>query len=103
MSKKTQNESDVAVLEKNQTFIPKKMKVIIHNDDYTPMEFVIALLIKVFNKNEVEAMSITESVHTKDKGIVGIYPKNVAISKTNIAKELIKQHNQILKITTEEE
>lgn len=83
--------------------IPKKYKVIIHNDNYTPFDFVIKILIQLFNKNNSESEAIATNVHKKGKDIVGTYPKNIAKTKTNKANELAKANGFPLKLTVEEE
>jgi ATP-dependent Clp protease adaptor protein ClpS len=103
MSTKKQTSSDNLVLEKEKVFIPKKYKVIIHNDDFTSFEFVISILVQIFNKTMDESEQIATAVHKTQRGIVGIYPKDVAMTKVKKANEIIKECKQCLKITTEEE
>jgi|TARA_B110000858_G_C17804875_1_gene477384 ATP-dependent Clp protease adaptor protein ClpS len=60
---------------------PKKYKVILHNDDVTPMEFVIELLINVFNHTSERAEAITTSIHLEGAGIAGVYYFEIAEQK----------------------
>ncbi len=65
---------------------PRLWKVLIHNDDYTPMEFVVAVLIQVFHKDEGEATAIMLKVHHEGVGAAGLYPH--AIAETKVAQVL---------------
>ena len=60
---------------------PKLYKVIILNDDYTPMRFVTAILMEYFNKSKVDADAIMLDIHKNGKGIAGIYPFDIAETK----------------------
>ena len=60
---------------------PRMYKVVILNDDYTPMRFVTAILMTYFNKDKVEADTIMLDIHKKGKGIAGIYPFDIAETK----------------------
>ena len=74
----------IAVLipkEKEELKEPRRYKVIIINDDYTPMDFVVAVLQTVFHKSHEEAYTLMLDVHTKDRGIAGVYSKEIADTK----------------------
>ena len=60
---------------------PKKYKCVMHNDDYTPMDFVVAVLVQVFHKPAEEAIMVMLDVHKKGKGIAGVYSKEIAETK----------------------
>ena len=60
---------------------PKKYSVILYNDDSTPMEFVIELLINIFNHSESAAQDITANVHSQGKGVAGVYYYEIAEQK----------------------
>lgn len=81
---------------------PKKYQVILHNDDYTTMEFVVEVLKKVFGKSPVEAHGIMISVHKKGRGIVGLYPYDIAATKVAQTRDMAKRHGYPLKCTLEE-
>jgi ATP-dependent Clp protease adaptor protein ClpS len=66
---------------KKQTIRPEMFKVLLLNDDYTTMDFVIAILEEVFHKQPAEAYRIMMAVHTQGKGLCGIYPHEVAETK----------------------
>jgi ATP-dependent Clp protease adaptor protein ClpS len=69
---------------------PSKYKVIVCNDDVTPMEFVVAMLVAVFNHEERQAISLTMAIHNKGSAVAGIYSYEIAeqkvIDATNMAK-----------------
>ena len=60
---------------------PEEFWVILLNDDYTTMEFVVAILMEIFHKTEADANRIMLEVHSKGKGLVGVYPWDIASTK----------------------
>ena len=82
---------------------PKLFKVILHNDDFTTMEFVVFVLEYVFMRSETEAFTIMLKVHNEGIGIAGIYPYEVANMKSEKAINLAKAHEFPLLCTVEEE
>ena len=64
---------------------PKRYNVIFVNDDYTPMDFVIQLLVEIFNKNIDQAQEITMAIHNEGSAVVGTYSREVAEQKTHEA------------------
>jgi len=82
---------------------PKLFKVLLHNDDFTTMEFVVFVLQYVFNRDELEAFSIMLQVHNEGVGIAGIYPYEIATMKCNKAINLAKAREYPLLCTVEEE
>lgn len=82
---------------------PSKFKVIIHNDDTTTFDFVIALLTSIFHKSEQEAVAITMSVHEMGYGIAGVYSQEIAEEKTDEATQMAKLNGFPLETTCEEE
>ena len=81
---------------------PKLYKVILLNDDYTTMDFVVEVLITIFSKSVTEATTIMLDVHKKGKGIVGVYTYDVAVTKTNQVETLAKERDFPLKTSIEE-
>lgn len=68
--------------------VPRLWTVRVINDDFTPLDFVTNMLGEIFNKTEEESMSIAIQVHEKGSGIVGIYTKDIAITKTTRAMRM---------------
>ena len=81
---------------------PGKFAVILHNDDYTPMEFVVFVLQEVFNHPFERAERIMLSVHKEGMGVAGIYRLEIAETKSYETAELAKENQYPLKITIEE-
>ena len=81
---------------------PKQYKVVMYNDDYTTMEFVIIVLVNVFNKKLIEAEKIMLDVHEKGKGVAGIYSHDIAITKVYTAMSMAKEQGFPFKLTVEE-
>jgi ATP-dependent Clp protease adaptor protein ClpS len=63
--------------------LPAMYKVLLINDDYTPMEFVVKTIQRFFNKSLEQATQIMLQVHTKGMGVCGVYPKDIAETKMN--------------------
>lgn len=101
MSSETDNneQSSVAIASKTKLQPPRKYMVIMHNDDYTTMEFVVHVLQKYFNKNSQEAHSIMLEVHTKGFGVCGIYTYEVAESKVAKVVQYARENGHPLKCT----
>ena len=80
--------------QKHKVKPPSKYVVVFHNDDYTPMEFVIYVLQTIFKKNYEEAKKIMLLVHNDGKGICGIYSLDIAETKANQVIEFsrVNQH-----------
>ena len=81
---------------------PSRYKVVILNDDYTPMEFVIQLLIEVFNKDLDKARQITMAIHEEGSAVAGTYNFEVAEQKVYEASTLARHSNHPLKIDMDE-
>ncbi len=82
---------------------PKLFKVILHNDDFTTMEFVVFVLQYVFKRDESESITIMLKVHNEGLGIAGIYPYEIASMKAQKAMNLAKAREFPLLCTVEEE
>jgi len=81
---------------------PEKYKVLLHNDDYTTIDFVVDILVGVFHKNLAEAEAIMMEVHQKGKSVCGIYTYEIAKTKVYQVKELAKSNGFPLLATMEE-
>lgn len=82
---------------------PRTYKVIMYNDDFTTMEFVVAILNIIFNKDFEEANKIMMEIHKTGKGIAGVYPYDIAVSKANKAMLMAKEEGFPFKLTVEED
>lgn len=82
---------------------PSLYKVLLLNDDYTPMEFVVHVLEKYFNKGREEATRIMLHVHHKGVGVCGVYTYEVAETKVTQVMEFSRQHGHPLQCTMEKE
>jgi ATP-dependent Clp protease adaptor protein ClpS len=82
---------------------PSMYKVVVLNDDYTPIDFVIALLIKVFRVNEDAAINLTMRIHHEGSAVAGVYSYEIAEQKTIEATELarLNGHPLIIKAVQE--
>lgn len=94
--------SDPGLLVEDQLREPRQFKVLLHNDDYTSMDFVVEVLMNVFGKTEAEALSIMLSVHEKGIGLCGIYTAEVAETKVQIVHQMAKARSFPLRCSMEE-
>jgi len=82
---------------------PRRYKVVIYNDDFTTMEFVVMILVQVFLKSEAEANALMLQVHHSDQAVVGIYSYDIAVSKVRKATDMAREQNYPLRLTVEPE
>jgi ATP-dependent Clp protease adaptor protein ClpS len=80
---------------------PEMYKVILHNDHYTTMEFVVEILVSIFNKNVLDAVSIMMDVHMKGRGVVGLYTYDIANTKAKQVMKTARDSEYPLKCTVE--
>ena len=79
-----------------ESILPPSYQVVLINDDYTPMEFVVFVLQTVFGHNHQKSTEIMMTVHTKGKGVCGIFPKEIAEMKSHEINEMAKAHEHPL-------
>jgi ATP-dependent Clp protease adaptor protein ClpS len=96
-------EEDVISEVRDDTDEPSMYKVLLHNDDYTTMEFVVEILMLVFKKSPEDAVRIMLNVHHKGIGICGVYTFEVSETKVNTVHTLARQYGFPLKCTMEKE
>src|SRR5207247_6898599 len=82
---------------------PPLFKVLLHNDDYTTMEFVVFVLESIFNMPEDQAVQVMLNVHVKGIGVAGVYTYEIAEMKVARATELAREHEFPLLCTMEKE
>ena len=85
----------------SQLELPPDCRVILFNDDFTTKAFVIAVLVSVFSKSELEAEALTEETHQKGKAVIGIYTYDIAVTRTNIATARARKQGFPLRIEAE--
>ncbi|MFT5488099.1 MAG: ATP-dependent Clp protease adaptor protein ClpS [Paracoccaceae bacterium] len=95
------SETGVVTRTKPKTKKPAMYKVIMLNDDYTPMEFVILVLERFFSKNHEESTQIMLHVHQKGVGVCGVFTYEVAETKVQQVMDLAQQHQHPLQCTLE--
>jgi len=92
-----------ALKDKQKLSRPRRYKVLLLNDHYTTMEFVVDILVEVFRRSHNEAMTIMLSVHENGSGVAGVYVKSVAETKIQTVHELARDHEYPLRCTMEQE
>ncbi len=97
-----QNETGVDVVDQTEIQTPRMYAVLLLNDDYTPMDFVVLVLKRFFAKADEQAQKIMLDVHKKGRGIAGIYTLEVAEMKVMQANQFAQINQHPLKSTLEE-
>lgn len=103
MSSQTENDGNVATKSRSEVKRPRRYYVLMHNDDYTTMEFVILVLEKFFGHNPDEAYRIMLEVHHKGSAVCGIFTYEVAESKVAKVIKYAKDNGHPLKCSLEPE
>ena len=100
----TERQTGGEVLERTrqETKKPELYRVLLLNDDYTTMDFVVDILESVFHKQPAEAYRIMMAVHTQGKGLCGVYPHEIAETKVSLVHERAKAHGFPLRASLEE-
>jgi len=96
-----QDTAPQSVADKPRTKKPPMYQVVLLNDDFTPMDFVVDILCQYFQKSEPAATHIMLAVHHEGRGICGIYPFEIAESKTNLVRQTSREHGHPLKCLME--
>ena len=91
-------------VEKTKTRIkePKRYKVVMYNDDFTPMDFVVYILVNIFRKKQEDAVNIMMTVHKSGSAVVGIYSYDIAKTRVMKADALAKEEKYPFKIKIQE-
>jgi ATP-dependent Clp protease adaptor protein ClpS len=98
-----QREHGVATRTRPQTARPTRYKVLLYNDDYTPMEFVVSLLEQVFGKSPAAATQIMLNIHRGGLGVAGVYVLEVAETKVATVHSLAQHRGYPLRAGVEKE
>jgi ATP-dependent Clp protease adaptor protein ClpS len=104
MAEPTKGTPGSEVLEQHgtRTLLPRLSKVLLHNDDYTTMEFVIEVLEGIFAKSPAEAFRIMMQVHENGLGVCGAYPFEIAETKVALVHEKARRHGFPLRASVED-
>ena len=99
------NENDVGLAEKTRPRVqrPPMYKVLLLNDDYTPMEFVVHVLERFFGLNHAQSVEIMLTVHKKGLAVVGVFAHEIAETKVNQVMDAAMKHQHPLQCTMEKE
>lgn len=98
-----QEETGLATITRPKTGEPSFYKVILLNDDYTPMDFVVAILQNIFHRTPPDAQKIMMQVHQAGAGVAGIYTLEIAETKIQQVHEFSRQNKYPLRCTIEKE
>lgn len=96
-----EDEGELATDEQIRTDKPRQYKVILHNDNYTTMEFVVIVLMSYFQKSETEATHIMLTVHHKGQGVAGVFSRDVAETKVAEVTAFAQDNGMPLKLSAE--
>lgn len=105
MADQNDDEGDTSVIvdTKPKTRRPPLYKVLLLNDDYTPMEFVVAVLERFFNMSHAQAFEIMLTVHKRGVAVVGVFSHEIAETKVTQVMDFARQHQHPLQCTMEKE
>lgn len=96
-----EHEGGVAAETRKKTKRPRRFRVVLHNDDFTTMEFVVHVLMAHFRKPPAEAVQITLEVHHKGSGVAGVFPREVAETKVAEVTDEARANGMPLLLTAE--
>ena len=96
-------ESDLALKSRSESKRPPLYKVMILNDDYTPMEFVVHVLERFFGMSSAQAFEIMLTVHKKGLAVVGVFSHEIAETKVTQVMDFARRHEHPLQCTMEKE
>lgn len=105
MSRKYESDADVLTETKQRQKLqkPRLYKVLLHNDNYTTRDFVVAVLREVFHKSETDAVQIMLHVHYNGIGVAGVYTYEVAETKIRLVEKLARENDFPLRLSMEPE
>lgn len=103
MSQEKQDHNSTVLERQTEKAAPPPMfQVVLLNDDYTPMEFVVIVLQKFFGKSREQATQIMLKVHRDGRGVCGVYPRDIALTKVEQVSGFSRQHQHPLQCVMEE-
>ena len=89
------------VVEDSAFELPPERKVVFYNDDFTTMEFVVDVLVSIFNKSHSEAEELMQTVHQEGSSVVGVYTYDIAVSRTNLTIQAARKNGFPLRVEVE--
>jgi ATP-dependent Clp protease adaptor protein ClpS len=98
-----QHEEGVVTAERPRTQVPRRYRVLLHNDDFTTMEFVVEVLVRFFRKGATEATRIMLEVHHRGVGVAGVFTREVAETKIAQVTDAARESGFPLLLTMEPE
>jgi ATP-dependent Clp protease adaptor protein ClpS len=98
-----ERDEELGLEERRKTRRPRRWRVVLHNDDYTTMEFVVHVLVTHFHKGAAEAVQIMLQIHRKGVGVAGVYSREVAETKVAEVTDEARANGMPLKVTAEPE
>jgi ATP-dependent Clp protease adaptor protein ClpS len=101
MSEDVQTTQSVKEQTERKVKRPRLYNVLLHNDDYTTMEFVVMILMTVFHRPEADAIRIMLHVHTRGVGVAGVYPRQMAETRVNKVTRLAREYEYPLRCSME--
>lgn len=90
-----------SLAERFEVELPPEKNVVFYNDDFTTMEFVVEILVTIFNKSPEMAEQLMTTVHEQGLAIVGTYTFDIAVSRANLAKSVAKKNGFPLRVEVE--
>ena len=81
--------------------VPPERSVVFYNDDYTTMEFVVDVLVSIFNKSPSDAQNLMTTVHENGSAVIGTYTYDIAVSRTNLTLSIAKKNGFPLRVEVE--
>jgi len=102
MAIQTDNQQDTVLDRQTSKVAPPPLyQVVLLNDDYTPMEFVVAVLQRIFGKNEDEAARIMLLVHHQGRGVCGVYTRDIAATRVEMVRQMARARQHPLQCIME--
>lgn len=95
------NGIDSGIAETTSIEVPPEKDVVFYNDDYTTMEFVVDVLMSIFNKSHDDAEQLMATVHNSGSAVIGTYTYDIAVSRTNLTRSIAKKNGFPLRVEVE--
>ena len=89
------------VAETTSIEVPPEKDVVFYNDDYTTMDFVVEVLVSIFNKSQDDAQNLMTTVHKNGSAVIGTYTYDIAVSRTNLTRSIAKKNGFPLRVEVE--